>query len=207
MNRLWIVPAVLVGCAAVVLTGVMASNSTLQEIEIVAHTNQTDQSAVPDPYSSSLTGTSPDADESTDKFADCSIPASYPGNIRYWCPLIDQAADMTALPASLIAAVILQESSGDPLAYSSSGAVGLMQVMPRDGKAASFVCINGPCFSSRPTIQELQDPAFNVAYGSKLLADFYNRYGSYREALFRYGPKDMGYVYADIVLSHWQKHQ
>jgi len=48
------------------------------------------------------------------------------------------------LPEALIAAVILQESGGDPSAYSSSGAVGLMQVMPRDGIAAEFMCVNGP---------------------------------------------------------------
>ena len=207
MNRLWIMPAVMFGCVMVALTGLLASNSTQQASVIVAHHNQTGQKVVPGPYSSSLPGASPIADESADKSADCSIPDSYSENIRHWCHLIEQAADETNLPASLIAAVILQESSGDHLAYSSSGAVGLMQVMPRDGKSASFVCINGPCFSSRPTIQELQDPAFNVAYGTNMLADLYNRHGSYREALFRYGPKDMGYVYADIVLSHWEKHQ
>ena len=207
MNRLWIIPAVLTGCTAVVLTGLLVTNSNLQAITFIEQPSQLDQKGVSDPYSNSKTVTSTNTDDYHDKSGDCSIPASYPKNIQNWCHLIELAAHETALPASLIAAVILQESSGDPLAYSSSGAVGLMQVMPRDGKASSFVCINGPCFSSRPTIQELQDPAFNVAYGSKMLADLFNRYGSYREALLRYGPKDVGYVYADIVLNHWEKHQ
>lgn len=138
--------------------------------------------------------------------AECSLSETYPPAIRQWCPLIEQSAWETGLPATLIAAVIFQESSGDSLAYSSSGAVGLMQVMPRDGLAEKFVCINGPCFSDRPTINALQDPTFNITYGSQMLADLYQRHGTYREALYRYGPINMGYDYADLVLSIWTNH-
>ena len=101
---------------------------------------------------------------------------------------------------------MLQESGGDQAAISHSGAVGLMQVMPRDGLAAEFMCVNGPCFAARPTTEELQDPAFNVAYGSRMLADLHIKHGSYREALFKYGPMDMGYRYADIVLNIWESY-
>jgi hypothetical protein len=78
-----------------------------------------------------------------------------------------------------------------------------MQVMPRDGKAAEFMCINGPCFANRPTIAELQDPTFNISYGAQMLANLFTKHGSYREALYRYGPTGMGYHYADIVLKIW----
>ena len=108
------------------------------------------------------------------------------------------------IPANLIAAVMLQESGGDPNIISSSGAVGLIQVMPRDGIAASFMCVNGPCFASRPTIEELKDPFFNLDYGIGFLASLYQKHGSYREALFRYGPINMGYHYADLVLKIWE---
>jgi soluble lytic murein transglycosylase-like protein len=94
---------------------------------------------------------------------------------------------------------MLMESGGDPEAYSASGAVGLMQVMPRDGLAASFECINGPCFASRPTIRELLEPGYNVEYGSQMLAGLIDRLGSPREALKAYGPMDVGYSYADRV--------
>ena len=120
--------------------------------------------------------------------------------------LIETAAQETGLPANLIAAIMLQESGGDPLITSSSGAVGLMQVMPRDGIAVEFMCINGPCFASRPTIEELQDPSFNVSFGSQLLAGLHAKYGSYREALYHYGPMDMGYSYADLVLRIWENY-
>ena len=57
-------------------------------------------------------------------------------------------------------------------------AVGLLQVMPRDGIAADFECANGPCFASRPTIAELLDPAYNLEYGTRMLAGLINRLGS-----------------------------
>ena len=106
----------------------------------------------------------------------------------------------------MIAALIWQESGGNPVAYSSSGAVGLMQVMPRDGLAANFICANGPCFASRPTIEELQDPKFNVKYGTAMLAGLLERSGSLRDALKSYGPMDVGYYYADKVLAIYQKY-
>jgi len=137
----------------------------------------------------------------------CTLPTSYPQDVLQWCDLIEDSAQEAGLPAALIAAVILQESGGDPLAYSSSGAVGLMQVMPRDGIAAEFMCVNGPCFASRPTIEELQDPAYNIAYGSQMLAGLYAKYGSYREALFHYGPMNIGYHYADLVIKIWENYK
>ena len=47
-----------------------------------------------------------------------------------------------------MAAVMQIESQGNPQAYSPSGAAGLLQVMPRDGLAANFMCADGLCFSN-----------------------------------------------------------
>ncbi len=139
--------------------------------------------------------------------ARCEVSQAFPDRVRQWCETITRHAQANELPPDLIAALIWQESGGNPSAYSHSGAVGLMQVMPRDGIAANFVCQNGPCFASRPTIQELEDPEFNIAYGTRMLAGLVKRYGSLRDALKAYGPMDVGYAYADIVLGLYQDYQ
>jgi soluble lytic murein transglycosylase-like protein len=131
----------------------------------------------------------------------CEFNDRYPAKVQPWCGLIEEAASKHGVDALLIASVMLQESGGQPEIMSASGAVGLMQVMPRDGIATDFQCINGPCFASRPSIEELKDPAFNVDYGVRMLAGLIERYGDIREALKSYGPYDVGYRYADQVLS------
>jgi hypothetical protein len=137
---------------------------------------------------------------------DCQVSPNFPDKILGWCELITQYAKQNSLDPNLIAAVVLQESGGQQLAYSHSGAVGLMQVMPRDGIAEKFMCKNGPCFSSRPTISELQDPEFNIAYGTRMLAGLKERFGNIRDALKSYGPMDVGYSYADKVLAILQRY-
>jgi soluble lytic murein transglycosylase-like protein len=145
------------------------------------------------------------AEQATDN--GCALSDSYPKGILQWCEMITTIASQAKLPPNLIAAVILQESGGDAEAYSSSGAVGLMQVMPRDGIAASFECINGPCFASRPTIEELLDPSYNIEYGTHMLAMLIAQLGSIREALKIYGPMDVDYRYADNVLAIYENHR
>jgi len=137
----------------------------------------------------------------------CELSDRYPQSILQWCDLIIHYAEDHGLPPNLVAALIWQESGGNPSAYSSSGAVGLMQVMPRDGLAASFMCINGPCFASRPAMVELQDPEFNIDYGTRMLAGLFARYQDMREALKRYGPQDAGYTYADKVLGIYERYR
>lgn len=137
----------------------------------------------------------------------CKVSQAFPEKVRRWCEWINQYARSQDLPPDLIAALIWQESGGDPSAYSHSGAVGLMQVMPRDGIAASFVCQNGPCFASRPTIAELEDPEFNISYGTRMLAGLYQRFGDLRQALKAYGPMDVGFSYADTVLQLYEDHR
>lgn len=137
----------------------------------------------------------------------CQVSERFPERVRQWCDLIMTASAKHDLPPDLIAAVIWIESGGNPLAYSHSGAVGLMQVMPRDGLASQFQCVNGPCFANRPTIEQLQDPQFNINYGTKLLAGLVKRHGNYRDALKAYGPMQVGYTYADKVLGIYETYR
>jgi hypothetical protein len=136
----------------------------------------------------------------------CDVSSNYPDKILQWCELITQNALKQDIDPDLLAALIWQESGGNPQAYSHSGAVGLMQVMPRDGLAASFQCPNGPCFKNRPTINQLQDPDFNVSYGTKMLSGLISRRGSMREGLKSYGPADVGYSYADKVIGIYKRY-
>jgi hypothetical protein len=85
-------------------------------------------------------------EEDSDPDIECQVSSAFPESILRWCDQITKFSEKNDLDPDLIAALILQESGGNPSAYSKSGAVGLMQVMPRDGLAASFSCINGPCF-------------------------------------------------------------
>lgn len=137
---------------------------------------------------------------------ECLVSDKYPSSIVQWCKVITTNAEQTGLAPDLLAALIWQESGGDTMAYSSSGAVGLMQVMPRDGLAKKFACINGPCFADRPSIKELEDPEFNVRYGARILSGLVKQYGSLREALKAYGPMDVGYYYADKILGIYQQY-
>jgi len=137
---------------------------------------------------------------------ECSLSDQFPDVIRQWCGWIEQYAAEVGLEPKLIASVMLQESGGKADAYSHSGAVGLMQVMPRDGLAADFMCSGRPCFSSRPTMDELFDPEYNISYGTRMLAALVSRHGSIRDALYAYGPMDIGYRYADLVLSIYENY-
>ncbi|PKO18189.1 MAG: hypothetical protein CVU39_01760 [Chloroflexi bacterium HGW-Chloroflexi-10] len=138
---------------------------------------------------------------------ECLLPTSYPEKIRQWCLSIQHFGEHNSVDPQLIAAVMLQESGGNPDAYSKSGAVGLMQVMPRDGIATKFQCINGPCFANRPSMQDLYNPEFNIDYGSRMLSNLFANHGNWRDALKAYGPMDVGYYYADIVLNIYHNYQ
>ncbi len=137
----------------------------------------------------------------------CALPDSYPDSIRQWCSIIETQARQYNLDPNLVAAVMLEESGGNASAYSSSGAVGLMQVMPSDGLAADFMCSGNPCFASRPTMSALMDPEFNINYGVRMLAGLLEKYGNLRDALKSYGPINYGYRYADLVLQIYQNYK
>ena len=173
-------PAILIGSIVLALVAHLLTNT---QIAIAA----TPAAAASQPAASSETTTT------------CSL--ALPATISDWCSLIETASKTYGVPAELVAAVMLQESGGQATVISASGAVGLLQVMPSDGIAASFMCGNGPCFSSRPSTQQLLNPAFNVDYGVRMLANLIQKYGSERDALKAYGPYDVGYYYADKVLA------
>ncbi|HEX2981662.1 MAG TPA: transglycosylase SLT domain-containing protein [Anaerolineaceae bacterium] len=196
--QLAVLPGVAIGSLLVVWIGLTASGWFSRDPEI----KRVD--AAPAAVEG---GEAADVDAAADPSGNtCQVSTSYPESVLRWCDLIGAVAGDYGLDPDLVAAVMLQESGGDPQVLSASGAVGLLQVMPSDGLAAKFECINGPCFAARPTIQELGDPEFNLRFGARMLAGLFERTGDWRETLKRYGPMDVGYDYADLVLQIYQNY-
>ncbi len=137
----------------------------------------------------------------------CSLASKFPEEIQRWCEFIEKGAVESGLEPNLIASLMLEESGGNPLAYSRDGAVGLLQVMPRDGLAEKFLCPNGPCFAARPSIAQLQEPEFNIRYGALMLAGLIKRFGNLRDGLKAYGPSGVDFAYADTVLAIHSSYQ
>jgi soluble lytic murein transglycosylase-like protein len=186
-----VIKGTLIGCLVITLLGwILAKNIQILPAAEVAYAASPTQNP-----------------EQTVPVDNCEVSHRFTQGIMQWCELITTLARQADLAPNLVAAVILQESGGDATAYSSSGAVGLMQVMPRDGIAAAFECINGPCFANRPTIEELQDPRFNVEYGTRMLAGLIAKQGNPREALKAYGPMDVDYSYADKVMAIYENYR
>lgn len=71
----------------------------------------------------------------------------------------------------LVAAVIHCESSNQPQAVSSSGAIGLMQIMPETGE-----WIAGKLAITEYTVTMLEEPAINVRFGCWYLRFLLDRY-------------------------------
>ena len=105
---------------------------------------------------------------------------------RLWYPLeyedaIRAEAARNRLDPALVAAVINTESGFVPDSRSSQGAVGLMQLLP---ETAAFVASEPDRPSPSP--ERLEDPAVNIAYGSRYLRYLVDRYGTVPLALAAY---------------------
>ncbi|OQY57183.1 MAG: hypothetical protein DRR08_02590 [Candidatus Parabeggiatoa sp. nov. 2] len=89
--------------------------------------------------------------------------------------LAQQAANRYDVDASLVCAIIDQESKWDPNAVSPKGAVGLMQIMPQTGEEACGLAEN-----------QLYDPKKNVDCGVRYFSELHARFGSVKLALCAY---------------------
>jgi soluble lytic murein transglycosylase-like protein len=90
-------------------------------------------------------------------------------------PIVRRFAGSQGIPASLLFAMIRQESAFDPAAVSRSGARGLMQLMPSTGRElAARMRLS---FSSR----RLTDPEFNIRLGSRYFRQMLKMFGGNEE--------------------------
>ena len=87
------------------------------------------------------------------------------------------AGDDFEVDPYVVIAVIAIESSFNPLAESSAGALGLMQVMP---------LIHRKKFEKYGGFDKSLDVKVNVYVGTEILKNFYLRYGNYQRALLAY---------------------
>ncbi|MHB8641700.1 MAG: lytic transglycosylase domain-containing protein [Gaiellaceae bacterium] len=85
------------------------------------------------------------------------------------------------LDPALLAAVIYQESKFSPTAKSSSGAIGLMQLLP--STAHGIALHTG---GSKFRTSDLYDPELNIRYGAWYLRHLLDKYGDERTALAAY---------------------
>ena len=105
---------------------------------------------------------------------------------RLWYPLeykqiVRGHARNYDLDPALLAAVIYQESKFKADAKSSSGAIGLMQLLP--DTAEGIALHTG---GSRFEVSDLYDPEINVRYGSWYLRHLLQKYHDERTALAAY---------------------
>jgi soluble lytic murein transglycosylase-like protein len=107
-----------------------------------------------------------------------SPPSSPLGNGKEWLePIIAKASSRYGVETGLIKAVIKAESNFNPTAVSSSGARGLMQLMP--GTARSL------------GVNDSFDPEQNVMAGTRFLRDLLDRYNGDKDsalAAYNWGP-------------------
>lgn len=90
-----------------------------------------------------------------------------------WKDLIDRASGSTGVPARLIAAVMQQESGGNPRAGSPAGAQGLMQLMPATARGLG--------------VTNTWDPWQNILGGARYLRQQLDAFGwDIRKALAAY---------------------
>jgi soluble lytic murein transglycosylase len=107
-------------------------------------------------------------------YAQLRYPLSYEHVIRGHAENYD-------LDPALLAAVIYRESKFDADARSSSGAIGLMQLLPDTAKGIA-VHTGGQKF----VVEDLYDPEINVRYGSFYLRRLLRKYDDERLALAAY---------------------
>lgn len=106
------------------------------------------------------------------------IRIRYP--LRYQAIVHGHAKNYRLDPA-LLAAVIYQESKFRPHVRSSSGAIGLMQLLPDTAKGIAI-----HTGGTRFRVSDLDDPEINVRYGAWYLRHLLDKYGDERTALAAY---------------------
>lgn len=106
------------------------------------------------------------------------VPYDKTDKILRWARLIETTAKKYNTDPAIIAAIIEQESGGNPAAISRAGAIGLMQLMPGTARGLGV---------------NPYDPAQNIDGGTRYFLYQYKAFGSIEKALGAYnaGPNNV----------------
>ena len=113
-----------------------------------------------------------------DSYRDDMARVRYP---KQYSTYVEQYAKTYDLPPHLIYAVIRTESNFDSGAKSSSGAIGLMQLLP-----STFRWISDDLLRERLDDGMIYDPETNIRYGCFYLRRLYDKYGEWPATLAAY---------------------
>jgi len=108
--------------------------------------------------------------------------------------MIDDIAVRSGVDPNIVKAIIVEESGGNPNAVGDNGeSIGLMQIQPKHHKKRM----------EELGIVSLFDPQENVIVGCNILAELYDKYGNYEDALSVYnsGNTEDGKAYAERILN------
>lgn len=108
--------------------------------------------------------------------------------------MIDDIAVRSGVDPNIVKAIIKEESNGDPNAIGDNGeSIGLMQIQPKHHQKRM----------EELGIVSLFDPQENVIVGCNILAELYDKYGNYEDALSVYnsGNTEDGKAYAERILN------
>lgn len=129
-----------------------------------------------------------------------------------------------SVPEELVFAVIKVESDFDPMARSSAGAMGLMQMLP-----STYTWLASK-LSEEAREELLYDPETNIKYCTYYLSYLYSRFGTWEKAIIAYNwgegnfsefMEEHGYTEGDYssipvketknyvkkVMHHWEKYK
>ena len=107
--------------------------------------------------------------------------------------MIDDIATRSGVDPNIVKAIIKEESNGNPDAIGDGGeSIGLMQIQPKHHKKRM----------EELGVVSLFDPQENVIVGCNILAELYDKYGNYEDALSVYnsGNTEDGKAYAERIL-------
>jgi soluble lytic murein transglycosylase len=104
--------------------------------------------------------------------------------LDYW-PLLQKYSAARGLDPYLVAALVAQESTFDPVIRSSANAVGLMQVLPSTGRQFARR-LKLPRYSAA----RLTDPETNIRLGTAIFAESLKKFGGVHFALAAYNAGD-----------------